>query len=184
MNITVTGPRSVGKTTLCKILADKIGFEYVESDALLDKNLQDLGGLSKAIEKDNNNHILKLGCKLYSELLSGDKILFDMPGGAINKKINNQTEFKQKNREIISSKSVVVGLLPFEDDDKSIEFLFSREKSRKHFLSWDSKELYEKVKKDYLALKDAVIQTSSVLIWTFGRESHELVDEVVEKLDF
>ncbi len=184
MNITVTGPRSVGKTTLCKIINEKINFKYIESDDLLDKHLQHLGGLSKAIEKDNNNIILKLGCKLYSELLDGDKILLDLPGGAINKKINNQTEFKQKNREIISSKSFVVGLLPFEDDDKSIEFLFSRERNRKHFLYMDPSELYEKVKKDYLALKYAIIETSSVLIWTRGRESHELVDEIIEKLDF
>ena len=45
MKITITGPRSVGKTTVSKMLAAQLDFLYFSSDDLMDRALQPFGGL-------------------------------------------------------------------------------------------------------------------------------------------
>jgi len=50
MKITITGPRSVGKTTISKLLADKIKISYYSSDEISEKEFARYGGLDAVIK--------------------------------------------------------------------------------------------------------------------------------------
>ena len=43
MNITIVGPRSVGKSTISKMLSVKLGYKYLESDDLMHKEMKKHG---------------------------------------------------------------------------------------------------------------------------------------------
>ena len=50
MKITITGPRSVGKTTVSKLLAKNLKLRYYSSDEIGEKALKKEGGLDRAIK--------------------------------------------------------------------------------------------------------------------------------------
>ena len=47
--ITLTGPRSVGKTTISKLLAKRLNLKYISSDELGEKITKKHGGLKKQL---------------------------------------------------------------------------------------------------------------------------------------
>ena len=47
MRITITGPRSIGKTTVSKIVSEKLGFKRFSSDEIGEEAMKEKGGLSK-----------------------------------------------------------------------------------------------------------------------------------------
>ena len=56
MKITITGPRSVGKTTISKIVAKKLRLNYFSSDEIGEKHLKK-EGVNKAINYDLDNFV-------------------------------------------------------------------------------------------------------------------------------
>ena len=153
MNVTIVGPRSIGKSTISRILSKKLGYEHAESDNLMHNEMIKYGGLDKAIKTGKTELIMKKGPKVADNALRNDKIVFDLAGGAISSRKGTKMGVCQKIIKTISKKSYVVGLLPFENDEKSIKLLFQRERKREHFSGMDLEELNENVRKDYLKLK-------------------------------
>ncbi|HIH14595.1 MAG TPA: hypothetical protein HA224_05085 [Nanoarchaeota archaeon] len=151
MNITITGPRSVGKSTISKLLSKKIKYNYISSDALMNAAMKKFGGLDKAI-KIGKTELMSKGPAIVEKALSKDKIIFDLAGGAISSKQGFEIGVCQKVIKTITDKSIIIGLLPFANDAMSINLLYLREQKRKHFSDMDSKKLSEKTREDYLKL--------------------------------
>lgn len=64
MKITITGPRSVGKSTIGRLVARKLKMKYISSDEIGDKALKKEGGLDKAIKSGiikNSSKIVLMG---------------------------------------------------------------------------------------------------------------------------
>ncbi len=132
MRITVTGPRSVGKSTISRLLAKRIKIKYYSSDEIGEKAMKRYGGLDKSIKSGIiDKFIKKSAYGLIRNVYKEDNLVFDLSGGAISSK--KHSEASKKVREIAKNNSIIVGLLPYKNDSKSIKFLFSREKRRKHF---------------------------------------------------
>ena len=145
MNLVVVGPRSVGKSTTSALLAKELNYTYLEGDALVHDVLEDLGGLDGAIKAGLTKEVMQRGFNVVKETLAKDKIVFDLAGGAISARKGEELGINQEVRKLIQEKATVIGLLPYEDDEKSIQLLFDREQQRKHFRDEDPKELLEKV---------------------------------------
>jgi adenylate kinase family enzyme len=66
-NITITGPRSVGKSTISKLLSKKLKLKYISSDELGEKLSKNFGGLDKAIKSGKIKELIRK--KGYTEIL-------------------------------------------------------------------------------------------------------------------
>lgn len=182
MNITIVGSRSVGKSTISKMLSEKLKYRYVESDDLMHKEMKEYGGLDKAIKNGKTELIMKKGPEVVEKALKKDKIVFDLAGGAISSRKGTEMGVCQKVIKAISKESIVVGLLPFENDEESIRLLCQRERKREHFRDMDSGELNEKIKDDYLKLKPILKKVSNFIVYVKKRNPESIIEEIFQQV--
>jgi hypothetical protein len=126
--------------------------------------------------------MVKKGPEVAEKSLKQDKIVFDLAGGAISSRKGIEMGACQEIIKIVSKNSIIVGLLLFKNDEKSIKLLFQRERKRKHFKGIDSRELKAKVKKDYLKLKPILKKTSNFIIYTQKRNPESIADKIFQNL--
>jgi shikimate kinase len=171
----------VGKTTICKLLAKRIDLKYVSSDEIGEKHTKELGGLDKMIKSGEMDKIIKeKGYSLIEEEYKKDNFIFDLSGGSISSIKNS--EASERLREVVKKNSIVIGLLPFKEDEKSIKFLFEREKERKHFKNLNKEELFEKTSKDYLKYPLIFKDFCDFIFYVEDNSVEQIVEEIRNKL--
>ena len=127
MRITITGPRSVGKSTVAEILGIKLKLKYIDGDAEIDKALKDLGGLYQMMSDGRVNEILERFIPLLSEFFEQDDFIFDLAGGAMTPGRDATKEnYAKKIRGMIKDSRVIL-LLPSMHEDTAIKTLQERE---------------------------------------------------------
>jgi len=183
MNITIVGPRSVGKSTLSKILASKLKLRYVESDALMNDELKEHGGLTEVIGKGKTEIIMRVGPRVVSDVLSQNNLIYDLAGGALSSIKGTRMGVCQKIINTINKRSIVIGLLPSKNDEESVKLLYNRERKRLHFKGMSSKELRLKVEEDYLRLKPVLKKTADIMIYAGKRKPAHIIEEIIKKMN-
>jgi len=178
MKITITGPRSVGKTTASKIVAKKLNLKYISSDEIGEKALKKYGGLDKAIKSGLiKEFIQKRGYVLILNQYKKDNLVLDLSIGSFT-----STEFKRASREVRSAakkNSIVIGLLPSKSDRESIKILYNREIKRKHFKKTDKNQLLDRTKRRYPEQKDILLKNSDKIVYTKGKTPIKVAKEIV-----
>ncbi|MBT3407374.1 hypothetical protein HN415_01690 [Candidatus Woesearchaeota archaeon] len=180
MRITITGPRSVGKSTISKLLAKKLKLKYISSDEIGEKHTQKYGGLSEAIKSGKIKGMIKKdGYSLIKEVYKKDNFVFDLAGGVVSSQ--KSKEASEKIRKVAIKNSIIIGLLPSKNEKESIQFLFERERERKHFKSIDKIELFEKVEKDYKKYPLLFNKICKEIIYVKDKTPIEIVKEIIKK---
>ena len=182
MIITITGPRSIGKSTISRILAKKLKLRYVSSDDIGEKALKKEGGLDKAIKSGAIKRFIKRGAySLIRDEYKKDNFVFDLSGGSITS--TDFPEASKKVRKVANSRSVVIGLLPFKDANKSVVLLFKRERERKHFKDMDKKELLSKVRRNYNKFPRIFKSFCDITLYTENRKPEVVAEKIIKKLN-
>ncbi len=181
MRMVVTGPRSVGKSTTSKIISKKLGLEYISSDEMGEKIFKNKGGLDKAIKSGAiKKFIEKHGYSLVLSIFEKDNFVFDLSGGAFTS--SNHDEASKEVRKKSKKTSIVVGLLPSRNFEESVNFLFKREKERKHFKEMNKKELLEKTARDLKKFRKYFKNYCNILIYVEGKNPEKIVKEILDKI--
>ncbi len=182
MIITITGPRSVGKSTISKIVAEKLKLKYISSDEIGEKALEKHGGLDKAIKSGVIKEFIKeKGYSLINDVYAKeDNFVFDLSGGSISSR--TFAESSEELRKNARAKSIVIGLLPSENIEESVKFLFEREKERKHFKESDKTELSKKVDEDLGKFPPIFKGWCNFVVYTKDKTSEQIADEIVKKI--
>jgi shikimate kinase len=180
MRITLIGPRSVGKSTVGKLLCKNLSLEYIESDSEMFRLLEKYGGPNKLVESGNKRLIHEHSTIILKSAFTKDNVLIDFSAGSISSR--SCPEVNEANKRIMKDLSVVVGLLPCQNDSEATRFLFSRESERAHFIGKDANELLDKVKKDYLKLKPVLINLSNVLVYVKDKTPEDIVKDILANL--
>lgn len=178
MKITLVRPRSVGKSTIGKLLSKKL--KYTEGDKLMHKKLKKHGGLDKVIKSRKSNLIAKNAIPLIKKALKNKSLILDLAGGAISSRKHKKISKQIIN--LIKKESILIGLLPSKNNRESIKLLFNREKKRKHFLKINKKELQKEVKKDYLKLKPKIKKYSNIIVYTKNKKPIQIINEINKRL--
>jgi len=183
MIITITGPRSVGKSTVSKILAKKLKLKYTSSDEIGEKAMKEFGGLDKAIKSGIINKFIKKDAySLIKKEYELDNFVFDLSGGSIS-----STKFEEASnqvKKIAKEKSkFIIGLLPTEDIENSIEFLFERESKRVHFREMDKVELMKKVDQNYKKFPGSLKELCDKIIYVKNKTPEEIIEEISEYIN-
>jgi shikimate kinase len=177
MKITITGPRSVGKSTISKLLAKKLKLKYISSDEIGEKHTQKYGGLDKAIKSGKIKEMIeKEGYSLIKKVYEKDNFVFDLSGGSISSK-KYETASKEI-KEIVKKNPIIIGLLPEKNTKESIKFLFEREKEREHFKKMKATELLEKVDRNYKRFPPLFKTLCNKTIYVKDKTQKEIVEEI------
>src|SRR3989338_148594 len=105
MIITITGPRSVGKSSVSRIVAEILKLNYVSSDEIGEDALKKEGGLDKAIKSGIIGKFIQGGAyNLIREMYEKDNFIFDISGGSISS--GKYPEASEKVREIAKKNSI------------------------------------------------------------------------------
>jgi len=186
MNITITGPRSIGKTTIGKMLAKEMKIKYISSDEIGEKVTRKIGGLDKAIKSGAIRQIIKTkGYTLLENIYKKEKnYVFDLSGGSFVYTKFPEATFKL--RKIAKEKSIVIGLLPSRCKIYSIFLLYNRELKREHFKneSFIRKViLFWKTFKRYFRFPRVFKKYANFIIYTRGKSAKEAVREIRLRLE-
>jgi adenylate kinase family enzyme len=172
-NITITGPRSVGKSTISKLLSKKLKLKYISSDELGEKLSKNFGGLDKAIKSGKIKELIRK--KGYTEILKQYKkknFIFDLSVGSYT-----SSDFKRASRQLRSvarKNSFVIGLLPSKKSGESIDFLYKREAKRSHFKNVDKEQLLERTKRRYPQQRDILLKNADKIIYVKDLKQRDL----------
>ena len=180
MKLVITGPRSVGKSTISKILATQLKVNYISSDELsenflrkkykksLDQAIKS-GAIKEFIEKD--------AYKLIKSALNKKDFVFDLASGAISSKTHEKTC-----KKIISlvKDYKIIALLPYKNQTKSINLLFKRELKREHFKDANKVELKNKVSKDYKKLLPILKQLNVKIVYTLDGNPDKIIKKIIK----
>lgn len=182
MRITITGPRSIGKTTISKLVAKKLGLEYISSDQIGEDAFKNQGGLDKAIKSGMVEESIKKGgyemiTKVYE---TKDNFVFDLSGGSFSS--DKLAEATEKVRNCAKKHSIVIGLLPSKDTEESIKILFEREKERPHFKEMDKTQLMEKTVRSFNRFPTLFDKFCKSVVYTKGKTPEKIADEIVNNL--
>lgn len=141
MKLVITGPRSVGKSTVTPLVAQSLHLTYLESDQLMNEELADVGGLNAGIRTLSKEEIIKRGAVLIQHVFATqDNFVLDYPGGGYVAR-----------KDILPNDAIIIVLLPFSDQQQAIDFLYARERKRPHFDDYSDEDLYAKVQRNYIS---------------------------------
>lgn len=181
MIITITGPRSVGKTKTSKIVARKLNLKYVSSDEIGEKAFKKYGGLDKAMKSGKALEVIKNGgYRLILNEYDKDDFVFDLSGGSVRS--GKLAKASSEVRKVAKKSSIVFGLLPFKNRTKSVKLLFEREQKREHFKGMDKIELLKKTKETYLKFPPIFEKFCDHIIYTKENTPTSVANEIVKKI--
>lgn len=181
MKITITGPRSVGKTTIAKLLAKRLKLTCYSSDEIGEKAMNSYGGLDKAIKSGIiKKFIKKSSYGLIRSVYKKNNFVFDLSGGAVTSR--EFAEASRKVRNTAKKNSVVIGLLPSKKLKESAQFLYEREKKRVHFQQLDQANLLKKTRRDLKKFPPLFKDFCDHIVYVKNKKPRVIVDEIVENL--
>jgi shikimate kinase len=182
MNITITGPRSVGKTTISKLVAKKLGKKYISSDEIGDRAMKKYGGLDGATKSGIIKEIIKnKGYTLITDIYKKQKnFVFDLSGGSFTYKTFPKAS--EKVRKAAKKNSIVIGLLPSRCSILSIWILFRREIKREHFKNSNKLHLFWKTIKKYPRIVRIFKKNVDFIVYTRRKNPEEVAQEIVDRI--
>lgn len=180
LKLTIIGPRAIGKSTISKILAKELNLNYISSDIEIDKKFKDKGGIKAVFYAENKDELFEKAYELFEEVFSLKNFIFDLAGGSLNTK-NSKEELLDFS--IIKNNSIVIGLLPFKDDNKSIELLKTRERKREIWKHLSDEEISENTIKHYNKVKNRMIEEIDNIIYVENFSLEEIVKKIIKEID-
>ena len=88
LNITLCGMMGSGKSSIGKILAKKIGYNFIDIDKLIEEKTKK--SINKIFEEDGENYFREVEEKITLDILKKHNTVVSLGGGAIiNKSISN-----------------------------------------------------------------------------------------------
>jgi len=144
--------------------------------------LKKKGGLDKVIKSGKIDKFIKEGAySLIRAQYLKDNFVFDLSGGSVSSR--KHPEVSKEVRRTANENSIVIGLLPSEDDSKSIQILFNREKNRSHFKDMSKEELFKKVEEDYYKFPELFKTFCNIIIYTENKTPEKISDEIIKLLE-
>lgn len=178
MRITITGSRSVGKSTIASLLARRVQLPYCSSDEIGEKAMRRHGGLDAAIKSGVIKKFIKGSAySLIRDVYKKHRFVFDVSGGAVSS--IEFPEASEKVRKTAKRRSIVIGLLPARSMRESVALLARREATRKHFLHLSKNEVLKKTRRHFKKLPPLFKKFCDKIIYTKGKTPEEIAAEII-----
>jgi len=170
MNIYLIGYRCTGKTTVGKILANRIGSMFIDTDILI--VIKQGMPISEIVKKYGWEYFRELEKKMISRISSGDDQVVSTGGGIILDKVNI---------DYIKKSGIAVWL---KAKPETIEKRITKDKSTGDFRpSLTSKELKTEIRETLEERIPLYQETMNFFVETDKLDSGEICDIIIQKLN-
>ena len=161
----ILGPTSSGKTTIGKIIAKKLKYKFIDSDALLEEKT----GVKVPLifEYEGEAGFRKRETKILSEIVKMNNIVLATGGGIILSKTNRK--LLSKSSVVIYLNATIKELVKRLANDKNRPLIQNVDKEKK------LKELIERRGKLYESIADYIIHTKE-------KRASEIANEIILNL--
>lgn len=181
--IGLVGPRSIGKSSITSKLANKLNFDFLNTDSYCEEKLKGNGfdGISDYVEKNGWGNYPKLQLKYFKKLVRLFKkgnIIIDFGGGIIAGEVNETIEMS----EIANNFCFIVLLIPYINKKQSIELLAKRERSREHWKGIEFSKIYHNTKCAYESRIPYLKKNANLIIYCEEKSVEEIVKEIYLKI--
>lgn len=184
MNIILTGPRGVGKTRKGKLLAESLGYKFIDSDELLEERNHTT--ISEIVKEKGWEEFRKLENENIKYLISRYKenVVLALGGGAI---ASNFEELRKDNLKRLKKYGKIILLYPTKDIEKNVKVLLNRitldkktKKQRPLLTNLDMKgELIKTLKERDSLYKEA----SDEIVYTMENKEDEIIKDLVDYIN-
>lgn len=165
MNIAVYGFMGVGKTTIGGLLAEKLGYSFIDMDTEIEK--REKTTISEIFRNQGEAKFRQLESNLIKELALKDRLIIACGGGAIADPENAET--LQKVSRMIYLTASIQEIIKRTSEDNSRPLLETENPEQV------ASELYEKRKPVYTRYAEITVNTT-------GKSPSEIVDKILEAL--
>ena len=172
--ISLVGPRSVGKTSIGKSLADSLKYNYFEVDQIMNEQLKEHGGIegyTKEFGWEEYSKKRHARLKLLVAELAGKNAILDCGGSII---VSEYASVSKQSARLLEENSKIILILPEKDDEKSIATLYKRERKRPHFSHLSDEYLMNKTRTEYKNFVPQMKEIAGVVFYV-GEDSVEKV---------
>ena len=165
MNIAVYGFMGVGKTTIGRLLAEKLGYDFIDMDTEIEK--REKTTISEIFRDQGETRFRQLESNLIKELSQKDGLVIACGGGAIANPENAETLSKVS--RMVSLTASIEEIIERTNQDNSRPLLEVENPVK------EASKLYERRKPVYRKYAEVTIDTT-------GKTPDEVVEMVLEEL--
>lgn len=212
MQVAIDGPAGSGKSSVCKIIAEKYGFTYIDTGAMYrsvawvsvhfgeDNLVEKISNIDFILEENGKKISIKYDGKIYDltkEIRTPEissKVALVASNGEIRKiLVKKQQEFAKSGDVIIEGRDITTVVLP-NADIKIFLTASPEERAKRRFKEWQSeenKQEYEKVLSE-IKKRDEIDSTrkesplmqakDAVLLDTTGLTLEQVADKIGEMI--
>lgn len=212
MQVAIDGPAGSGKSSVCKIIAEKYGFTYIDTGAMYrsvawvsvyfgeDNLVEKISNIDFILEENGKKISIKYDGKIYDltkEIRTPEissKVALVASNGEIRKiLVQKQQEFAKSGDVIMEGRDITTVVLPYADI-KIFLTASPEERAKRRFKEWQSeenKQEYEKVLSE-IKKRDEIDSTrkesplmqakDAVLLDTTGLTLEQVADKIGEMI--
>jgi len=169
MNITLIGYRATGKTTLAKLLAERLGWDWIDSDVEIERRAGKI--IARIFAEDGEPAFRQLEAQVIADLCRRNKLVLAAGGGV---------PLREDNRQAVRSAGKVVWLQARPETIHARMTADATTADRRPNLT--SKGGLEEIT-ELLAKREPIYrQTADIQIDTEGKTPEQLADEILLQL--
>lgn len=212
MQVAIDGPAGSGKSSVCKIIAEKYGFTYIDTGAMYrsvawvsvhfgeDNLVEKISNIDFILEEKGKKISIKYDGKIYDltkEIRTPEissKVALVASNGEIRKiLVKKQQEFAKSGDVIMEGRDITTVVLPYADI-KIFLTASPEERAKRRFKEWQSeenKQEYEKVLSE-IKKRDEIDSTrkesplmqakDAILLDTTGLTLEQVADKIGEMI--
>jgi shikimate kinase len=175
--ITLVGPRAVGKSTVGRILANEMGYQFFDVDKYMHNKLEKEGGIGMYVDKYGwKKYMNLLRWTLRHEIMpeiieSNKKVVLDCGGGMIGSEFGASKSMAK----LLRKHSKIIMLIPHEDDQKGLKILYERELERPYWKGLPLEEIKEEIRKHYYERVPLIKKQAHHIIHVNDRSVRDIV---------
>jgi len=163
--IALVGYRGTGKSTVARLLAQKLGMELVELDRLIDERAGER--IPEIVSRFGWEKFRSLETELLAEVVQKDNVVFDLGGGVVE---------REENRELIKKHCLVIWL------KASPEMIVKRIKDQMHRPSLTGKSFTDEVPEVLKRREPLYRSVAQLELDTESRTPEELAEQIAAYL--
>ncbi len=177
--ICISGPPGIGKSTIGRKVAEKIGVIFFDLDDLVSEK-QSVKTSKKVIQEKGIEFFQKLTHKCLKQILEKreGKYILGLGGGTIVHL--EKGDLKDRNKELVEKYAFTICLLPSKDIIKSVEILWPRQNDGKRLTSIKNTKEFQSYLKERM---NGYIESADLVVYTHHASIEKIVSKILEFLD-
>ena len=177
--ICISGPPRIGKSTIGRRIAEKIGIPFYDLDDLVAEKYG-VKTSREVIQEKGTKFFRKLSHTCLKEILEKKERTYILGFGGATIVHLEKGDLKDKNKELVEKYAFTICLLPSKDITNSVEILWSRQNDGKRLTGIENTKEFQSYLKERMT---GYIESADLVVYTYNASVEKIVSKILEFLD-